>query len=225
MVSACRHYLQNLLSLSSWTETYRMSNSWQGDWTLFYWTWWIAWSPFVGMFIARVSYGRTVREFLTGVLLVPALLSFVWFSVFGGSAIYAELYAGAEVTQAIDQSISTALFKLLELYPFTTVTSVLAILLVFVFFITSSDSGSLVIDIITAGGNINPPVAQRVFWALTEGLVAAVLLMGGGLLALQTAAISTGLPFALVLVMMCFGLYRSFREEMPPPVPLPREKH
>jgi choline/glycine/proline betaine transport protein len=209
------HYLQNLLILGSWTQTYRMESDWQGDWTLFYWTWWIAWSPFVGMFIARISRGRTVREFLGGVLIVPALLSFVWFSVFGGAAIHAEMFEGANIAAAVNQNTATALFKLLELYPFSTITSMLGIGLVFVFFITSSDSGSLVIDIITAGGNLDPPVAQRVFWAVTEGVVAAVLLLGGGLLALQTAAIMTGLPFAIVLVAMCFGLYRSFNQEMP----------
>jgi choline/glycine/proline betaine transport protein len=209
------HYLQNLLSLGSWTEAYRMDSEWQGNWTLFYWTWWIAWSPFVGMFIARISRGRTVREFLGGVLLVPALLSFLWFSVFGGAAIYAELFEGIPLGAAVSENISTALFKLLELYPLSAVTSGLSILLVFVFFITSSDSGSLVIDIITAGGNLNPPVAQRIFWALTEGVVAAVLLAGGGLLALQTAAITTGLPFAIVLTAMCWGLYRAFSREMP----------
>ena len=209
------HYLQNLLSLGSWTEAYRMDSEWQGNWTLFYWTWWIAWSPFVGMFIARISRGRTVREFLVGVLLVPALLSFLWFSVFGGSAIYAELFEGVQLGAAVSEDIATALFKLLELYPLAGVTTALSILLVFVFFITSSDSGSLVIDIITAGGNLNPPVAQRVFWAVTEGVVAAVLLAGGGLLALQTAAISTGLPFAMVLLAMCFGLYRAFNQDLP----------
>jgi choline/glycine/proline betaine transport protein len=209
------HYLQNLMQLGSWTESYRMESTWQGNWTLFYWTWWIAWSPFVGMFIARISRGRTVREFLGGVLLVPAMLSFVWFSVFGGSAIYAEMFQGANVAAAVNDDIATALFKLLELYPFASITSSLAIFLVFVFFITSSDSGSLVIDIITAGGNLNPPVAQRIFWALTEGVVAAVLLAGGGLLALQTAAISTGLPFALILAAMCVGLYRALKEDLP----------
>lgn len=209
------HYMQNLLILGSWTQTYRMDSAWQGNWTLFYWAWWIAWSPFVGMFIARISRGRTVREFICGVLLVPAALSFVWFSIFGGAAIYAEMFEGVNLAAAVDSNIATALFKLLELYPFSTVTSMLAIVLVFVFFVTSSDSGSLVIDIITAGGNLDPPVAQRVFWAVTEGIVAAVLLAGGGLLALQTAAIMTGLPFALVLVAMCFGLYRAFNQEMP----------
>jgi choline/glycine/proline betaine transport protein len=209
------HYLQNLLTLGSWTETYMRDTSWQANWTLFYWTWWIAWSPFVGMFIARISRGRTVREFLGGTLVVPALLSFLWFSVFGGSAIYAEMFQGANVAAAVDRNIATALFELLRLYPFPTITSLLGILLVFVFFVTSSDSGSLVIDIITAGGNLDPPVAQRIFWAITEGVVAAVLLSGGGLLALQTAAISTGLPFAIVLAAMCFGLYKAFNEEMP----------
>jgi choline/glycine/proline betaine transport protein len=211
------HYLQNLLSLGSWTAAYRTDSDWQGSWTLFYWTWWIAWSPFVGMFIARISRGRTVREFLIGVMLVPALLSFVWFSVFGGSAIHAELVDGVALGAAVSEDIATALFKLLELYPLASITTGLSILLVFVFFITSSDSGSLVIDIITAGGNLNPPIAQRVFWAVTEGVVAAVLLAGGGLLALQTAAITTGLPFALILAAMCFGLYRAFNRELPPP--------
>jgi choline/glycine/proline betaine transport protein len=209
------HYLQNLLQLGSWTETYQTGSEWQGNWTLFYWTWWIAWSPFVGMFIARISRGRTIREFLGGVLLVPAMLSFLWFSVFGGSAIYAELYQGAEVAVAVSENIATALFELLQLYPFASVTTFIAILLVFVFFVTSSDSGSLVIDIITAGGNLHPPVAQRIFWAMTEGVVAAVLLAGGGLLALQTAAISTGLPFAVILAFMCVGLYRALNEDLP----------
>jgi choline/glycine/proline betaine transport protein len=209
------HYLQNLLQLGSWTETYQMGSEWQGNWTLFYWSWWIAWSPFVGMFIARISRGRTIREFLGGVLLMPAVLSFLWFSVFGGAAIYAELFQGADVAAAVSADIATALFELLQLYPFASVTTFIAIMLVFVFFVTSSDSGSLVIDIITAGGNLNPPVAQRIFWALTEGVVAAVLLAGGGLLALQTAAITTGLPFALILALMCVGLYRALNEDMP----------
>lgn len=209
------HYLQNILSLGSWTATYQRESDWQANWTLFYWTWWIAWSPFVGMFIARISRGRTVREFLAGVLLVPPLLTFMWFSVFGGTAIHAEMQGIGAVAAAVNENISTALFNLLQNYPAATVTSFIGMTLVFVFFITSSDSGSLVIDIITAGGDLNPPVAQRIFWALTEGVVAAVLLAGGGLLALQTAAISTGLPFAIVIGFMGLGLYRAFNEEIP----------
>lgn len=209
------HYLQNLIMLGSWTATYKTDSDWQSNWTLFYWTWWVAWSPFVGMFIARISRGRTIREFLMGVLLVPPLLTFFWFSIFGGSAIFIELQGFSSIAVAVNDNISTALFKLLELYPLASITSFLAIVLVFVFFITSSDSGSLVIDIITSGGCPDPPVAQRIFWALTEGIVAAVLLAGGGLLALQTAVISTGLPFALIIVLMCVGLYRALNEEMP----------
>ncbi len=209
------HYLQNLLYLGSWTATYQRDSTWQSNWTLFYWTWWVAWSPFVGMFIARISRGRTIREFLGGVLLVPPLLTFLWFSVFGGAAIYLQLGGSDAMAQAVNQDISTALFTLLHNYPLAQVTSFIGILLVFVFFITSSDSGSLVIDIITAGGHLDPPVPQRIFWALTEGVVAAVLLSGGGLLALQTAAITTGLPFAVIMVFMCVGLYRALNQEMP----------
>lgn len=216
------HYLQNIIMLGSWTATYKADTDWQSNWTLFYWSWWIAWSPFVGIFIARISRGRTVREFLMGVLLVPPLLTFFWFSVFGGSAIFVELQGVNSIAAAVNDNISTALFKLLELYPLASITSFLAIVLVFVFFITSSDSGSLVIDIITSGGHQDPPVAQRIFWALTEGTVAAVLLAGGGLLALQTAAIVTGLPFAIIMVLMCVGLYRAFNEEMPQVRPVSR---
>ena len=210
------HYIQNLFVLGSWTQSYARDASWQGDWTVFYWAWWIAWSPFVGMFIARISKGRTVREFILGVLLVPSALTFLWMSIFGGSAIHDALFGTGIVVQAVEQNVATATFKLFELYPFTTLTSLIGIALVFIFFITSSDSGSLVIDIITAGGHLDPPIPQRIFWAVSEGIVAAVLLAGGGLLALQTASITTGLPFAVVLVMMCVGLHRAFSEEMPP---------
>ena len=209
------HYLQNLLGLASWTDTYQRAPGWQSSWTLFYWTWWIAWSPFVGMFIARISRGRTVREFVGGVLMVPSMLTFLWFSVFGGSAIYAELFSGAELATAVNENMPVALFELLSLYPMAWLTSLLAIMLVFVFFITSSDSGSLVIDIITAGGDLNPPVAQRVFWATVEGTVAAILLAGGGTLALQTATIAAGLPMALVLAVICYCLLKAFNADMP----------
>lgn len=210
------HYLQNLLTLGSWTEAYARDASWQGNWTVFYWSWWIAWSPFVGMFIARISYGRTVREFILGVLVVPSAVTFLWISAFGGSALFEALFVDATIVQAVNNDISTALFELLSRFPLATVTSLLAIMLVFIFFVTSSDSGSLVIDIITSGGNIDPPVIQRVFWAVTEGVVAAVLLLGGGLTALQTASITTGLPFAIILTLMAWGLLKAFRKEMPP---------
>jgi len=210
------HYLQNLLTLGTWAEAYSRDDSWQGNWTVFYWSWWIAWSPFVGMFIARISYGRTVREFVLGVLVVPSALTFIWISTLGGSALYEVLFVDNSIAEAVNANLSTALFELLARFPLTEVTSLLAIFLVFVFFVTSSDSGSLVIDIITSGGNLDPPVVQRVFWAVTEGVVAAVLMLGGGLTALQTASITTGLPFAIILILMAWGLLKAFREEMPP---------
>jgi choline/glycine/proline betaine transport protein len=201
------YYIQHLPQLSTWNETYE-NTSWQNGWTIFYWSWWIAWSPFVGMFIARVSYGRTIREFILGVLLVPTFVTFLWITVFGNSAIYIEMFGAGGIAKAVQENIPISLFVLLEKFPFQTVTSGLTIVVVITFFVTSSDSGSMVIDIITSGGNPNPPVLSRLFWALMEGFVAAVLLMGGGLVALQTATITSGLPFAIVLLGMCFTLYK-----------------
>lgn len=211
------HYMQNLLTLGSWTETYSRDPGWIGSWTVFYWAWWIAWSPFVGMFIARISLGRTVREFILVVLFIPSLLTFIWISTFGGTAIHNIMNGDTSILLAVDQNVATALFELLQNFPLASITSFISIVLIFVFFVTSSDSGSLVIDIITAGGNLEPPVRQRIFWAVTEGIVAAVLLIGGGLTALRAATISTGLPFMVVLVFMGYCLLKAFREEMPPP--------
>lgn len=199
------HYLQYLPQLATWNETYE-ATEWQHSWTVFYWGWWIAWSPFVGMFIARVSYGRTIREFILGVLFVPTLITFAWLTIFGNSALHVELLGGGGIARAVQENIPVALFRLLENFPLQEVTSFLTVIVIITFFVTSSDSGSMVIDIITAGGNPDPPKLQRLFWALLEGAVAAALLLGGGLVALQTAAISTGLPFALVLLFMMFSL-------------------
>ena len=208
-------YIQNFFTLSFWTEAYQPAEevSWQKGWTVFYWAWWISWSPFVGMFIARVSRGRTIREFITGVLLVPSLLTFLWMTAFGGSGIWVEMNGVAEIGGQITSNVSTSLFVLLEEFPLSAVASGIGVILVINFFVTSSDSGSLVIDSITAGGKLDAPVGQRIFWAITEGAVAAVLLIGGGLTALQTAAITTGLPFALVLVIMMFSLYRGLKKD------------
>ena len=187
---------------------------WQGSWTLFYWGWWIAWSPFVGMFIARISRGRTIREFVGGVLLVPVGVSFGWLSVFGNTALHFEMFQGnGSIASAVQDNLPVALFVMLEQLPWSAITATLATLLVITFFVTSSDSGSLVIDILTAGGDPDPPVPQRIFWALTEGAVAAALLVAGGLTALQTAAITTGLPFALVLLLICYSLVKGLRQE------------
>ncbi len=205
-------YLQDMIRLGTWTEAYTGTN-WQNNWTVFYWAWWISWSPFVGMFIARVSRGRTIREFVLGVLIVPSLLTFLWMSVFGGSAIALVMDGASVITTAVNDNIATALFVMLEQYPLSAMMSLLGILLVMSFFVTSSDSGSLVIDSITSGGKLDAPVGQRIFWALSEGAVAGTLLLGGGLAALQTAAVTTGLPFALILFVMCFSLYKGLQEE------------
>ncbi len=205
-------YLQNFFELSFWTETYQQSD-WQNSWTVFYWAWWVSWSPFVGMFIARISRGRTLKEFVLGVLIVPTLLTFLWLSAFGGSALFLELNSLADIGGAVKENVATSLFVLLEQFPISQVTSMVGVILVTSFFVTSSDSGSLVVDSLTAGGKLEAPVAQRIFWALTEGAVAAVLLLGGGLQALQTAAISTGLPFAIILIIIAWSLMKGLRGE------------
>ncbi|MCH2551402.1 MAG: BCCT family transporter [Alcanivorax sp.] len=206
-------YVVNIIPLSNWVG--REDQGFLHDWTVFYWAWWISWSPFVGMFIARVSYGRSVREFLTAVLLVPTLVTVVWMATFGGSGLHQTINGIGELANGVGDS-SLALFQMLAELPLTAITSFLAIVLVLVFFITSSDSGSLVIDSITAGGKLDAPVPQRVFWAIMEGLIAGALLYGGGeqaLNALQAGAITTGLPFTVVLLVMCFSLYKGLSAE------------
>jgi choline/glycine/proline betaine transport protein len=215
-------YLNDFFELGFWNETYSQGN-WQNGWTVFYWGWWAAWAPFVGMFIARISRGRTVREFISGVLLVATGLTFVWLAVFGNSALYIELAGTGGLAEAVKDDIAKSLFIFLEKLPLATGLAIpssimlgmgaLATVLIITFFVTSSDSGSLVIDIITAGGHPNPPVAQRIYWATAEGIVAAILLVGGGLTALQTAAISAGLPFAILILLMIFSLHRALVDD------------
>ncbi len=180
-------------------------------WTAFYWAWWISWSPFVGMFIARVSRGRTVREFLIAVLLVPSLVSVLWMTAFGGTAI--DQFVGTGFEGVRDAALELQLFVMLGELPLTAITSFIGIVLVVVFFITSSDSGSLVIDTITAGGKVDAPKPQRVFWAIIEGVIAIALLLGGGLVALQAMAVSTGLPFTLVLLVGCYAIIKGLISE------------
>ena len=205
-------YIEYLPALSTWTETYQHTH-WQNQWTLFYWGWWLSWSPFVGMFIARISKGRTIREFLLGVIVVPTMLTILWLTVFGDTALYVELFGQGGIAQAASQNLAIALFALLEQFPWSFFSSILGIIVVVVFFVSSSDSASLVVDIITAGGNTDPPVKQRIFWASMEGVVAAVLLVGGGLQALQTASLSSGLPFGLIMLVMGWSLFKGLREE------------
>ena len=204
-------YIQNFPGLATWSETFE-NGSWQNSWTVFYWAWWIAWCPFVGMFIARVSLGRTVREFLMGVLCVPAFVTFLWITVFGNSALFFEMFGGGGMAEAVTKNVPLSLFILLEKLPVASISSMLAILVVVCFFVTSSDSGSMVIDIITAGGNPDPPIPQRLFWAILEGVVAAALLLSGGLGALQSAVVTTGLPFGGVLIALCFSLKKGLNE-------------
>lgn len=208
-------YAQEVIPLSN--PFGREDTGYMQGWTAFYWAWWISWSPFVGMFIARVSRGRTVREFLICVLLIPSVVCIFWMAVFGGAAINdiianpGESLVKANVIDSYAPEIS--LFAMLESLPLTSITSTVGIVLVIVFFVTSSDSGSLVIDTITAGGKVDAPVPQRVFWCTFEGLVAIALLVGGGLTALQAMVISTGLPFTLILLVICYGILKGLMSE------------
>ncbi|MCA9581497.1 MAG: BCCT family transporter, partial [Myxococcales bacterium] len=216
-------YLQRLPINSFWTGTFEdaAGKKWLGEWTVFYWGWWIAWSPFVGMFIARISKGRTLREFILGVMLVPTLVAFLWLTVFGNTALHLEMTGKAEIAQAVDNDVSTAIYVMLRQLPWAGLTSFLAAATVTVFFVTSSDSGSLVVDMLTSGGHPNPPRWQRVFWASAEGGCAAVLLYAGGsqaLKALQSVVICVGLPFCVVLLVMCASLVRGLASERSKPI-------
>ncbi|OWU69640.1 BCCT transporter [Roseovarius sp. 22II1-1F6A] len=203
-------YAQYLPALSN--PVGREDVNFSQGWTAFYWAWWISWSPFVGMFIARVSRGRTVREFIVCVLLIPSLVCVLWMSVFGGTAIQQVLQDGYTAAQEADLPIQ--LFRMLDALPLASITSFIGIILMIVFFVTSSDSGSLVIDTITAGGKVDAPVPQRVFWCVFEGAVAIVLLLSaGGLASLQSMVISTGLPFTIVLLVMCWAIFRGLQSE------------
>ena len=207
------NYLSNMTSLTFNLYAYQ-PNEWMGEWTLFFWAWWISWSPFVGIFIARISKGRTIREFILGVLLVPTGFTFLWLSIFGNSALFIELGGdGGAISAATLNQMPTALFVLLEQLPWTTIVSMVAVLLIVTFFVTSSDSGSLVIDTITSVDNKDSATWQRLFWAVSQGIVASVLLVGGGLAALQAATLSSALPIAFIMILMCLGLARKLKTE------------
>jgi BCCT family betaine/carnitine transporter len=208
------NYLRDFLPLAAWFD--RPDTDWYHAWTIFYWAWWISWSPFVGMFIGRVSKGRTVRQFLAAVLVMPVGVSILWFSVFGTTAIDQAISGVGELATGFTD-VSLILFQMLENLPMTQIVSGFSVILLLIFFITSSDSGSLVVDTITAGGKLHAPVAQRIFWATMEGAVAAILLFGGGdrvLSALQAGAITTALPFTLVLLLCCVSLYKGLSHEL-----------
>lgn len=208
-------YMQNIVEMTFRTDAYS-DGEWRKSWTLFYWGWWIAWSPFVGMFVARVSRGRTIRQFILGVLFAPTLLAFFWLVVFGQTAISFEMLGDHSISKAVSENMPVALYELLAKLPLSSITAFLGTLVIATYFVTSSDSASLVIDILTADGHPDPPIPQRIFWALLEGTVAAVLLLVGGkaaLTALQTAAITTALPFCVIMLFICWSLYVGLRQE------------
>lgn len=207
-------YLQNLPSMSFRLSPFEQTITWFQDWTIFYWAWWIAWAPFVGTFIARISKGRTIREFVIGVLLVPTIFGALWFSVFGGSGIYLEFFEQKQIMQVIEKSGSeVALFTVFENFPLSTVLSLIAIFLISTFFITSADSATFVLGMQTTNGSLNPPNRVKFIWGIIQSASAAILLWNGGLEALQRASIIAALPFTVVMLLIVFSLVKAFKDE------------
>ncbi|MDO6541237.1 BCCT family transporter [Photobacterium sanguinicancri] len=210
-------YLSNVVALSFWTNSEANGTSaWQSGWTAFYWGWWISWAPFVGMFIARISKGRTIREFSIGVLIVPSLLGMFWLTAFGGTALHIELFDGGGVIDAVNKDLTLALYETIGLMNTGWIEPIakgVVTLLICTYFITSSDSGTLVVTTLLSVGDQEPPLRHRIFWGLGEGLVAAILLLTGGLAALQAASITAGLPFSVIMLMMCYSLIIGLRKE------------
>ena len=208
-------YLQNLLSLSTNTNGY-LDSSWQNGWTLYYYSWWFAWSPFVGLFIARISYGRSIQEFLIGAVLVPSSIVFLWMGVFGNAALYQEFIEPNSLSTAINNDIAVSLFVFLENFPLSQLLMGLAIVIILTFFVTSSDSGALVTSMLTAAKKENtkdePPMILRVIWAISLGVIAIVLLAGGGIGALQTSVIVTGVPFAILVTFAARSLLKNLNQ-------------
>jgi choline/glycine/proline betaine transport protein len=207
-------YLSDIIDKTFNLYAYEKKEAWIGGWTLFYWGWWLSWAPFVGMFIARISKGRTIREFFAGVLFVPTGFTFLWMTVFGNSAIQLVLQKKTtDLVATVSSNVPVALFKFFEYFPFSSALSLLGLTLIITFFVSSSDSGSLVIDTLTSGGAEEPPVWQRVFWATAEGAVAAALLLAGGLEALQTMTIATAFPMIFMILIACLALLKSLRAD------------
>ena len=205
-------YLSEFVRMSLRMTPFR-ENSWVGAWTIFYWAWWLSWSPFVGLFIARVSRGRTIRQFIIGTVLAPTLVGFVWFSVFGGAALTMEIFQGVPVAAAVKADVSTAMFAMFNALPMGAVMSVVATLLVMVFFVTSGDSATLVLAMMSTGGNPNPPNRVKIMWGVLVAAIAVSLLLAGGLKAMQTATIVFALPFSVVLVLMALSVTRAIHQD------------
>ncbi len=211
-------YFQNIIWMSFYTDPMgayerNAGYDWIGAWTVFYWAWWVAWGPFVGGFIARISKGRTVREFVLGVLIAPTLISFLWFAVFGGCAIHIDLFGAGGIGEAVSENITSAMFVTLQQFPMGGFFAFLATLMISTFFITSADSATFVVGMLTSGGNLEPDASLKVFWGVLEGAIAAVLLMAGGLGALQTASIAAAFPFMIIMIFMMFSIYKAFKGE------------
>ncbi len=205
-------YLSEFVRMSLRMTPFRDS-TWVGDWTIFYWAWWVSWSPFVGLFIARVSRGRTIRQFILGTVLAPTLVGFAWFAVFGGTALNLQIFHGVDIGAAVNADVSTALFALFDALPLGTLLSVMATVLVLVFFVTSGDSATLVLGMMSTGGNPNPPARVKVIWGVLVSAIAASLLLAGGIRAVQTATIVFALPFTAVLVLMAIAVTRAIRAD------------
>ncbi|MBP1759774.1 MAG: choline/carnitine/betaine transport [Firmicutes bacterium] len=206
-------YLQNIIQMSFWTDAYDTNPGWVGGWTVFYWAWWVAWGPFVGAFIARISRGRSVREFLLGVLIAPTLMSFMWMGVLGNSALYIDVFQQGGIAAQVAKDISTAVFAMFQHYPLAGILTILTTLIIAVFFITSADSATFVMAMFTSGGELNPTGGLKITWGVIEGAVAIALLLAGGLNALQTASITSAFPFMLVMFAMSVSIIKAFRGE------------
>jgi glycine betaine transporter len=194
------------------TTPFRDTN-WVGGWTIFYWAWWVSWSPFVGLFIARVSRGRTVREFLLGTVLAPTLVGFAWFSVFGGTALHLEIFAGAPLAEAAKADVSTTIFAMFDALPFGALMSVVATVIIVIFFVTSGDSATLVLGMMSTGGNPDPAWKVKLVWGVLVSAIALSLMLAGGLQAIQTATIVFALPFAVVVVLMAIAVTRGIDQD------------
>lgn len=206
-------YLQNLVQMSLRLTPFSQK-SWVANWTLFYWAWWIAWAPFVGTFIARVSKGRTIKEFILGVLIVPSLFSCIWFSVFGGTGLYFDMFHNIPIAEAVEKDTTSALFITLQQLPVGNILSFVATLLIITFFITSADSATFVLGMLSSKGTLNPTNKVKLLWGIIQSSVAVVLILSGGLKGLQTASIITALPFAIVMIGLCFSIKKDLKQEL-----------
>ena len=210
-------YLNSIIQSATYTEAYDTS-SWQNGWTLFYFTWWFAWAPFVSLFIARISYGRTVKEFVIGVLFVPSLIVFIWMGIFGNAAIHQVINETSNLGEIVSNNFPVALFSLYDAYPLSKILSIITLILIVTFFVTSSDSGSLVASMLSSKKQFNinddSPIFTRATWAILLGVLAAVLLKAGGLVALQTSVVILGVPFAIIVIFAIKNLYKSLEDEL-----------